>query len=44
VGDVVKTVETHQNCKPHMMVDTAMNVTARHYLDDAVVLLSLESP
>jgi hypothetical protein len=33
---VVKTValETHQNCKPQMKVDTAMDVTARHYLDD----------
>jgi hypothetical protein len=25
------------------MVDTAMDVTARHYLDDALVLLPLES-
>jgi len=43
---VVKTValETYQNCKPQMMVDMAMDVTARHYLDDALVLLPLESP
>jgi hypothetical protein len=41
---VVKTVafETHQNCKPRMVVDAAVNVTVRHYLDDALVLLSLE--
>jgi hypothetical protein len=44
-GDMVKIValETHQNCKNQMVVEATMDVTVRHYLDDALVLLPLES-
>jgi hypothetical protein len=36
-------LETHQNCTNQMVVEVAMDVTVRYYLDDALVLLPLES-